>query len=400
MLSLSCRFLSKLKRPLISGVFAVAMLSAVNVSAVADKRCQNGPIFAFSQAVYGAEFTRAQNLIPVIRRERSVEMADFLQQVLIYTRAYENQRPREREAALSEIDAIIDGLAMRLKTDRSLNLRLDAGNIMMNAARLHLLSRNVMDSAQLAKTAYSLLNEILEKNPQQSKAYLSVGLYQYFAANENNAWGWVKRLLALQGDKEGGRELIERAVESSDDFAFEAARSLMMDLAWNHPDVCRYVELFDQLEAPQLKTIEHRQRSIAARLYCGQPELAANELLETKSMIDRDALLVNSAQNRWLFEARLQLMAMQGQSDALTELLAEGSNENTETAMMIRFSLARALDVKGERARAKQFYAQVAVSGVAERYRRLAVSYEQQAYRAPKLYVLGEEDRIQFICKG
>ena len=376
------------------------LLAGASARAGVDGACQNGPVFAFSQAVYGSNFARAQTLIPVIKRERSVEMADFLQQVLIYTRAYEKGLPHDREAALSEIDALIEDISTRLKTDRSLHLRLDAGNIMMNAARLHLLSRNVMDSAQLAKAAYSLLNEIHEAYPQQSDAYLSLGLYQYYAANENNAWGWLKRLFALQGDKELGRELIERAVESSGDFAFEAARSLMMDLAWNYPDVCRYVELFDALDAPQVMTIEHRQRSIAARLFCGWPELAADEIAETNSLIGRGTLLASEMQNRWLFEAELQSMAMQGQSGVLKVLLAAEAKQDSETAMMIRFSLARALDVKGERTKAKRYYTQVAASSVDERYQRLATSYQQQAYRAPRAYVLQAEEMIRFACKG
>ena len=399
MLSLSCRFLNSLKRYLIPGSIALTLLSGVSTEASAGGPCLNGPVFAFSQAVYGSDFVRAQTLIPVIQRERSAEMANFLQQVLIYTRAYEKGLPQEREAALSEIDALIEDLSTRVKTDRSLELRLDAGNIMMNAARLHLLSSNVMDSAQLAKAAYGRINEIHEANPQQSEVYLSLGLYQYFAANENNAWGWLKRLFALQGDKEHGRELIERAVELSGDFAFEAARSLMMDLAWNYPDVCRYVELFDPLDALEVETIEHRQRSIAARLFCGWPELAADELRKTQSLIDRGTLLASEAQNRWLFEAGLQSMAMQGQSEVLKALLGAETKQDSETAMIIRFSLARALDVKGKRSRAKQIYAQVAVSTVAARYQRLAVSYRQLAYRAPLPYVLKEEDRIEFVCK-
>lgn len=400
MLSSSCHLLNTLKRRLIAGFVATVLSMGLGLTVKADTRCHNGPIFAFSQAVYVSDFARAQKLIAEIRRERSTEMADFLQQVLIYTRGYEAGQAQDQEAALSEIDALIERLSGRLTSDSSLRSRLDAGNIMMNAARLHLLSRNVMDSAQLAKAAHVLLDEILDENPEQTEAYLSVGLYQYFAANENNAWGWVKRLLALQGDKERGRELIELAVKASDDFAFEAARSLMMDLAWNHPDVCRYVELFDQLDAPELETIEHRQRHIAARLFCGHPELADIELQETKTLIDQRALLASRAQLQWLLEAELQSMAMQGQSGVLRELLASESKDHAEKAMIIRFSLARALDVTGAHVRAKQYYAQVEASTVAGRYQRLAVSYQQQPYRAPRPTVLQENDRIQFVCKG
>ncbi len=389
-----------LKQQRIAWRVAAVLLTAVSLSATAGSRCHNGPIFTFSQAVYASDFDQAQTLIPEIRRERSTDMADFLQQVLIYTRGYEMGLAQDKEQALSEIDALIERISGRLTTDRSLHLRLDAGNIMMNAARLHLLSRNVMRSARLAKSAYSLLDEILKDNPQQADAYLSVGLYQYFAANENNAWGWVKRLLALQGDKERGRGFIERAVESSSDFAFEAARTLMMDLAWDHPAVCRYVEIFDQHHEPELQTIEHRQRRVAARLFCGQPEQGAIELEEIASLVEQRVLLASDAQLQWLFEAGLQAMAMQGQSSVLREWLNAELEQDTETSMMIRFALARALDVNGERPEAKQYYAQVAASAVDERYRSLAVSYQQQAYRAPRPYVVREDDRIEFACKG
>lgn len=399
MLSLFCRLLNRHKRNLFAGALIVTLLTGASLSAVADSGCHNGPIFAFSQAVYASDFAQAQTLIPAIRRERNADMADFLQQVLIYTRGYEKGIAQDQEAALLEIDALIKHLSASLETDRSLRRRLDAGNIMMNAARIHLLSLNVMRSAQLAKAAYNLLNEILDENPQQSDAYLSLGLYQYFAANENNAWGWIKRLLDLQGDKESGRELIEQAVATSYDFAFEAARSLMMDMAWNHPDICRYIALFDQLDALELRTIEHRQRNIAARLFCGQAELANLELQQANSLIHQGTLPASENQRKWLFEAGLQSMAMQGQSGVLTQLLAEESKEDFETTMMIRFSLARALDVKGERARAKRYYAQVAASAVADRYQRLAVIYQQQAYRAPDTYVLPESDQIHFACK-
>ena len=398
MLSLSCRFLTRLKPQFIAGCVVAALLMGVSLSATAGSHCHNGPISEFSQAVYASDFDLAQTLIPSIRRERSIDMADFLQQVLVYTRGYEMGLAQDKEQALSEIDALIERISVLLETDQPQPRRLDAGNIMMNAARLHLLSRNVLRSAQLAKAAYSLLDEILQENPQQADTYLSVGLYQYFAANENNAWGWVKRLLDLQGDKERGRDLIERAVESSDDFAFEAARTLMMDLAWDHPDVCRYVEVFDQHNTPDILTIEHRQRSIAARLFCGQSQQGTIELQEIASLIKQHALIASEGQLQWLFEAGLQAIAMQGQSGVLRERLSAELEQDTETSMMIRFALARALDVNGERPEAQQHYARVAASTVDERYRRLAVSYEQQAYRAPQAYVVREEDRIQLAC--
>ncbi len=398
MLSLSCHFLNKRFRASAVSLCTAVLLFSSAITMAAPKRCDRSAMFAFSQAVYGSEFERAGTYISAIRSDKGPEMADFLQQVLNFTQAYETGKAAEQVTALEEVDAQISRLQLRLEKDSGLQLKLDAGNIMMNAARMHLLSRNVMRSAQLAKAAYRLLDEVLEVSPQQADAYLSVGLYLYFSANENNAWGWIKRLLALEGDKDKGREMIERAVMASPDFSFEAARSLMMDLNWDYPAICRYVAVFDSLDAPQLKTIEHRQRSIAAHFFCGQPAQGEDEIKEVSSALQSNDIKVNEVQSQWLFEAHLNALAMQGRAEELTEMLVAEAAENSERAMMIRFSLARALDVQGRREQAIVMYSRLANSSLAERYRNLAAAYRKLAYRPPARYPLAEKEALVFAC--
>jgi len=376
------------------------MVLPAGVAAKAQGGCENGPIFDFSLAVYVSDFDRAQRLIPAIRSQRSGEMADFLQQVLIYTRGYEMDHPEDQEVALEAMDAQIESLQLQLRGHPSLQLRLDSGNIMMNSARMQLLSGNVMRSAQLARAANDILNDLLEDSPGLADAYLSLGLYQYFAANENNAWGWIKRLLSLEGDKQHGRELIERAVMASADFSFEALRSLMMDLSWDRPDICRYVVVYNQLTHTAIDTIEHRQRSIVARLFCGLPEQGADEILQLRLSLNKGEIAADETQRQWLFEAELQAMAMQGQSGALREILAVEQDRDEQRAMMVTFSLARALDVMGMRAEAKFYYTKVAESNVARRYQDLAQRYLQQPYRSPSAYHVQASQEIKLICRG
>jgi len=380
--------------------FSVALLALLTTGGsgqiYARTACEISPVATYSRALYASRYELAQASLKDIGIERGAELAAFLQQVLIYMRAYEAGDKDTQSTSLDRIDELVNEVTAQLSENSSLQLQLNAGNIMIHAARIQLLSGQILRSAKLAKAGNRILEAVLEIAPQQPDALLGLGLYQYFAANENNAWGWIKSLLSLQGDKARGRELIEQAAEQSLDYGFEAARSLVMDLNWDRPDICRYTRLFEQPQQFDIQTVEHRQRSIAARLFCGQPQRALQRLDNLENRIAVQDLSVDPTQRQWQFEARLQALAMLGELDALTVML--DAEADTRQRSLIEFSLARALDVTMQREQAQALYAKVAQDGRSDVYVRLAENYAQQAYRAPRAYQAGKQPDMRFAC--
>jgi len=396
MLNLFCPLSSNWRSKRFSLALLVLLLTGMCGQIRAQTGCEISPVEAYSRALYASRYELAQSTLQDIANERGVELAGFLQQLLIYMRAYESGDKDTQKATLVRIDDLVDKLASQTSENFSLQVQLNAGNIMIHAARIQLLSGKILRSAKLAKAGNRILEAVLEVEPQHPDALLGLGLYQYFAANENNAWGWINSLLSLQGDKARGRELIEQAAERSVDYGFEAARSLIMDLNWDHPDICRYTRLFEQPEQFDIQTVEHRQRSIAAQLFCGQSERALQRLDKLASRIEANDLSVDAGQRQWQFEARLQALAMSGEIDILTARL--DSEADAAQRRLIEFSLARALDVMLQHQQAQTYYAGVAQSGGSDVYARLAQRYSEQAYRAPRAYRTGTRPEMHFAC--
>jgi len=202
-------------------------------------------------------------------------MAQFLQQVLVFKQAYETGNHAEQQLALNEIDKVITSLSANSAGGNQLYL----ANIMIHTARLQLAVGNVLRAAGLAKQGKQLLDESLEQNSHNADALLADGLYHYYTGSENEALGWIMRWWSLQGDKARGRQMIEKSVERSADHAFEAARSLLSDVAWNRQDTCRYLPLFDALDPLETQSITALQEQLALLLFCGQAERAPEKII-------------------------------------------------------------------------------------------------------------------------
>jgi len=363
--------------------------------------CNNSPVFAFSRALYLDDYVIAQDLLPRIGRERSAEMAQFLQQVLVFKRAYEQENLTQQHTALQRIDSLIDSLSSKPVGQRRYDERLMLANIMIHSARLQLTVGDLLRAANLAKQGRQLLDEMSEQVADDTDALLSNGLYAYYTGSENEALGWMMRWWSLRGDKAQGRAMMEKAVEESVDYAFEAARSLVVDVAWNRSDSCRYRRLFDDINEVPQPLNDAVKTQIGLALFCGDPQFALRHIDRLNSEAVQAGEPLSQAHSSWLFAAQVYALAAQGNDRRLQSmLLAFDPKKNVQRYWQTQFSLAKAFDTLGLHDKAAGVYQAVMASDVAQPYRDLARSYRQLPYRKPSLYQSAPGEDLQFACGG
>lgn len=398
MLNLFCHFLISIFRLTIWTFWAVGL--GFTTSSVSATDCNSSPVFAFSRALYLEQYEKARAWLPVIERTRSPETAQFMQQVLIFKQAYDERNTIAQQAALDEIESLIGSMSRQPLPKNDSSNQLTSANIMIHAARMQLAVGHVLRATAMAKEGKRLLDEVLKQNPRNADALLANGLYYYYAGSEDEALGWLLDLLSLDGDMERGRNMIELAVERSPDHAFEAARSLVSDVAWNRQDTCRYLPLFEEQESPVTLSIAHRQQLIAIRLFCGQARNALNQLARLDELIARTGAALSKKQEGWLFEAQIHAMAALGDVEQLNIILAELSTQVQPRDWQVQFALARALDSSGAREPALNLYQKVLASAADSVYKKLARAYMQLPYQKPRLFDFESAGGMQFACGG
>ena len=369
------------KRLQMSLVSLSAML-AVNVSVHAEQGavCNPSPVFAFSQALYWQQYQRANHLLQRLARVNGATMATFLAQVLKWKRGYDRQNVAHQIQALNQVDHQIAQLEATLQQTPSAELETMVGNIMLHAARMNLVMSRVFRAAKLAKRGNFLISNVLRHNPNAVDALLTAGLFQYYAGNAQNGFAWVKRWFDLQGDQKYGRQLIQRAMRQSPDFAFEAARSLKMELDWNKQDVCRYPVLIPATLTPQAQSIEAVQLEITTDLFCGRTQAADQLIQQIEPLLGSASPQIN----RWFIDARLYALAQAGEVEALSAMdRAMQGSDDVQARLRIQFSLAKALDVRGEHGQSQPIYLALLDSTLEDIYKKLANKYLAGPYRTP-----------------
>lgn len=382
MISLSGGFWIRPHRRWESFLVIVALL-ATSGQALAE--CNPSPVFIFSRALYMQQYPAAAEQITRIRSERGSEMAAFLQQVLDFSRAYQRGDKAGVRAALKALDALIDSFpgheASGIVDDR---VRKQA-SIRIHAARMHLLSGNLLRAVALSKAAAPVLNGS-HGEAVSPDALLALGLYQYYAGRGDDDLGWVISLFGFEGDKLAGLENIRQAAEWSPDSAFEAVRSLVWDMGWNRQQLCPVIGGFAHATADEHPDPTHYQQLIAAFLFCGDPLQALALIKRSEQEASRRSTGLNRDQREWLYDARLHTFAVLGDTLSIEEMLAQTPMEQAGRRTRIRFALARALDLQAQHDQARDLYRALLDEELAPAYQRLARAYLEHGFRAPEPY--------------
>jgi len=378
-----------------SGLFFLVSLVLL-ASPVFAATCNSNPVFSFSRSLYLDQYPAAREWLKQIEHERSPEIARFLGEVLKFKRAYENSDTAEQQVALDAVDDLISTSRRRLRDSTRGTLSL--ANMTIHAARMELAAEHVVRAARLARQGKRLLDRVAEQDPGNVDALLANGLYQYYTGADNPTLGRLMRWWSLQGDKVYGRELIERAVGRSPGHAFEAARSLMSDVAWNRQQTCRYLPLFEHLGQLQAGAINAMQEKIAAQLFCGRIQEAGVGIAGLEDLSAQAGQPVTAGQNDWIYAARVYSLAAQGDVDELRALLDSLKPVDGSRYHQTLFSLARALDVSGNRKQAIKLYRAVQNDSVDDVYRKLAGKYLSHAYKKPEPFVERAGTRLKFAC--
>ncbi len=361
--------------------------------------CNTSPVFAFSKALYLEQYTSALGLLASIERERSPEMAEFLRQALYFKRAYQLDHSAQQRKALNSIDTLIDSFSDSISGEGEEGQRLTQANIILHTARLQLAVGNVWRAVRLARKGKGMLDEALQYSPDVRDTLLSNGLYYYYSARKDDALSSVLQWWPLDGDQAGGREMMEQAVEQSADFAFEAARSLVSDVAWNRQDTCRYMPLFYDLSNLNTSPLSAEKPIISMALFCGQPEIALQKITSVEQSTVATSSAFTPSDNRWLFEAKLYSLAALGKREPLEKLLSTfDRNASPRRHWKTLFSLAKAADVRGEHEDSAGFYRRLVASNFEPSYTLLARAYMQNPYKSPRRFeqILGR--RLHFSC--
>ncbi len=388
----SNRYLNKAR----SAVVRVLFYSMV-ASPVYAADCNTSPVFAFSKALYLEQYTSASDLLSSIGRERSPEMAQFLQQVLHFKLAYEINHSTQQREALQTIDTLIDSFSDSRNEEEG--QRLIRANILLHTARLQLAVGNVWRAVRLAQQGKGMLDEVLHQRPEDVDALLSNGLYYYYSALKNDALSGLLRWWPLDGDKARGRKMMEQAVEHSADFAFEAARSLVSDVAWNRQDTCRYMPLFYAERSPSTLSLSAAKPVISMALFCGQPDKALKQIAAVKRSADTTSSPFTPPGDRWLFEANLYSLAALGKRKQLEKLLATFDRDaNPRRYWLTLFSLAKAANVRGEHEVSAGLYRKLVASDFDPSYTILARAYLQNPYKTPRHFEQKAGHRLSFSC--
>jgi tetratricopeptide (TPR) repeat protein len=377
----------------------LVLCCSILVSPIYAAACNTSPVFAFSKALYLEQYTIASGLLPSIERERSAEMAQFLQQVLLFKRAYERKQSPQQREALKAIDTLIASFSDSVGENEEEGQRLTRANIVLQAARLHLAADNVLRAVRLAQRGQNLLDEALRQNPDDVDALLSNGLYFYYSGQKDDVLSGLLRWWPLEGDKARGLEMMEQAVEHSADFAFEAARSLVSDVAWNRQDTCRYMPLFSEAGSLNTLSLSAAKPVISMALFCGQPEKALQEITAIERSGDSSSSAFTQQDDGWLLEAKLYSLAALGERKPLEELLLTFDRKaNSIRYWQTLFSLAKAADVRGEYEASANLYRKLIVSDFDPRYTMLARVYLNSPYREPRNFEEKAGHGLSFSC--
>ncbi|MEE9446793.1 MAG: hypothetical protein V3V09_02470, partial [Arenicellales bacterium] len=195
--------------------WALTMALLLGTSTASAQSCNPSPIYAFTQAVYFEQYIKAQGLLARVKKEHSFEMAQFLGQVLNWKQAYDADDSSAQNDAIDQVESHIKSLTAQLTQRQDIAFMSDAGNIMLHAARIHLVMGYVLRAAKRAKQGNEILLKVVDTEPQYPDAILSLGLYQFYTDVTQSNFNWVGGLFSFKGNAELGLEKVRLAIDAS-----------------------------------------------------------------------------------------------------------------------------------------------------------------------------------------
>ena len=177
-----------------------------------------------------------------------------------------------------------------------------------------------------------------------------------------------------------------------------------MELEWNKNDVCLYPDLSAGLEAINDQTLFVLQQEISVDLFCGRAKQARKSIQRIQKQQTQNQLNLDSDQQRWLADTNLYALSQRGEVALLSAIVEETSAQGDDSSVLrAQFSLAKALDVNGDQAGAKQHYQSLLNSKLESAYKALARQYLMMPYQAPVIIEVSDRQvgaGMMLACGG
>ncbi len=348
--------------------------------------CTNSPVFDLTRALYLEEYEQARLLLPSIQDQRGAVLSDFLSEVIVWKRGFDRDDRAAQTAALDALDHNISNLSAE---PNHLQAKINRANVLFHTARMNFASGRIFRAIKLANKSLPLLQAIEAQAPGHPDIALALGLFEHYVRSDESGGWWIKRYLAFKANQSTGRALLESAVRESADYGYEAARSLIRELPWEKSAICLLADLGEHLNAVK-RPISLAKQAITLNLFCGRATNVRRDIAKFNvAELDPDA-------RQWLFEAGRHADAQLADKENLSSLLVLEKEEARRA--VLNFSLAKALDIEGDRKGAVFLYQKVLESTLGESYQLLAKTYLTQAYRRPKPLRLSPRQAIRFFC--
>jgi hypothetical protein len=151
-------------------------------------------------------------------------------------------------------------------------------------ARSYGLNRSWWNAFQTGQEAESLMEEIIEEDPEFYDAYLMLGMFQYFADRMSGITSLIASILGLSGDRDTGLKYIHLAYEKGSPATFGQA-SLML------------IEIYTRMEENSFASInffesflEKYPRNYRIISWYGRELVSTWKFEKAKRLIDKDTL--------------------------------------------------------------------------------------------------------------
>jgi hypothetical protein len=272
-----------------------------------------------------------------------------------------HESPNDSETALTVIEQELRLLKQDFESRPTASTQLAWGLAAAHGARVMLASKQVLKGIKLAGTAITTLQQY-QQTPDSSEqgraaASFAIGMFYIYSNAIPPEFQWASSLIAKTGTPEQGRSLIEMSIQNSTVLAPEAVRALLLETPWQTPLYCDYMKLSRQMvdSYPQNPDLSIARQALLLR--CGYPEAA---LQENSRIVDE----INQGIFRGYYDENYTTLLLHGRQRALADLGYVDKLEADENGQFAdhfqQYALANALDVMGNRTRAKLLYNQLA----------------------------------------
>lgn len=142
---------------------------------------------------------------------------------------------------------------------------------------------------QTGQDAQSLMEEVLEEDPEYYDAYLMLGMFEYFADRMSGLTSFIASILGFSGDRDTGLEYINLAYEKGSSVTFGQASLIL-------------IEIFTRMEENKFSSIPYFERFLEKypknyriKTWFGRELLTTWNYSQAKELIENDSLNIVDA---------------------------------------------------------------------------------------------------------